>query len=90
MNYVIRIREVLGENLICEDALIIKRDLMNHLNDSVVLDFTGTKDVPTTFFYTLFSDLLYSDNRSYIFNNVKVKNLSNLNDYNKVVTGTFS
>ena len=88
MKHIIKIKETIGVSPICEDALLIKREVMNNLQDVVILDFEGVHEVSTTFFYCLFSELLYNSNRNYILQHVQVKNLSNEDSFKRVVKGT--
>lgn len=88
MEKVINVKKTIGDNFSCQDALLLKRELMDNLKGNVVLDFAGVNYVPTTFFYNLFSDLLYINERKDLLTHVTVKNLSNIEDYNKVVYGT--
>jgi hypothetical protein len=88
MEKVINVKKVIGEEFSCEDALLLKRDILNSKDAVTVLDFDGISDVPTTFFYNLFSELLYTSNRTEAFEKIKVKNLITMDNYNKVVLGT--
>lgn len=89
MEKTIIVKNVIGTNFSCQDAILLRGELTsNSLENDVVLDFSGIKSVPTTFFYNLFSELLYINSRKYLLEHVKVKNLSNIEDYNKVIRGT--
>lgn len=88
MEKVINVKQVIGANFKCEDAILLKKDVLNNGDVTTILDFDGIADVPTTFFYNLFSELLYTSDRNKSFQNIKVKNLLNTENYNKVVQGT--
>ena len=84
----IKVKDILGENITVEDAILLREMVRNNLNVGVVLDFEGFKRIPTTFLNMLFGDLINSFGRSFIFNQINVKNLSNYTDYSRVVLGT--
>lgn len=88
MEKVINVKNVIGENFSCADAVLLKGTFKNATNETIVLDFDGIADVPTTFFYNLFSDMLYTQNRRKSFENIKVKNLVAIDNYNRVINGT--
>lgn len=89
MEKVLNVKNIIGGQFTCEDAILLKSNLTNDNDtDTVVLDFAGINEVPTTFFYNLFSDLLYTADRDKSFQRIKVKNLSDIYNYNKVVQGT--
>ncbi|WP_010239690.1 STAS-like domain-containing protein [Clostridium arbusti] len=87
MEKVLNVKDIIGGQFTCEDAILLKSNFSND-NDTITLDFTGIDEVPTTFFYNLFSDLLYTTDREKSFQHIKVKNLSDISNYNKVVQGT--
>lgn len=87
MEKVINVKQVIGSNFTCEDAILLKKDVLNN-GVTTILDFDGIADVPTTFFYNLFSELLYTSDRNKSFQHIKVRNLLNIENYNKVVQGT--
>jgi hypothetical protein len=84
----IKVRDILGEDITIEDAILLREMIRNNLNCGVSLDFEGFKRVPTTFLNVLLGDLINSFGRSFIFQQVNVKNLSNYTDYSRVVLGT--
>ncbi|PJI09427.1 MULTISPECIES: STAS-like domain-containing protein [Clostridium] len=88
MEKVINVKSIIGTNFSCQDAVLLKKDILDGRNDNITLDFSGLGNVPTTFFYNLFSELLYINNRKYISDHIKVKNLANINDYYRVINGT--
>lgn len=88
MEKVINVKQVIGADFTCEDAILLKKDMIADGDNTTVLDFDGISDVPTTFFYNLFSDLLYTYDRSEAFKHIKVRNLLNTDNYKKVVYGT--
>lgn len=88
MEKVINVKNIIGTNFSCQDAVLLKKDILDGRNDDITLDFSGLGKVPTTFFYNLFSELLYINNRKYISDHIKVKNLANINDYYRVINGT--
>ncbi|WP_297631631.1 DUF4325 domain-containing protein [uncultured Clostridium sp.] len=83
----INVREFLGENFGIEDAIFL-REVIKDSNDVVTLDFEGFDRVPSTFFISLFQDLINEQGREAIFNSVSVKNLTNTSDFSRVVMGT--
>lgn len=84
----IKVRDFLGDTVAVEDAIVL-RDYMNqYINEPITLDFEGYDKIPTTFLNCLFSDLINGAGRDYIINNINVKNISNYNDYSRVVMGT--
>ena len=84
----INVREYLGNNLNVEDAIVLREELQEHINEGVTLDFAGVDNVPSTFLNTLFGDLINETGRDNIFQHINVKNLSNYSDYSRVVLGT--
>jgi hypothetical protein len=88
MEKVINVKNIIGENFTCADAILLKSNFKVVEHETVILDFTGIDDVPTTFFYNLFSDILYTQNRDKSFENIKVRNLVAMDNYNRVITGT--
>lgn len=84
----INVREALGENFAVEDAILLRDQIKENLNEEVVLDFEGLDKVPTTFLTCLFSELINEKGRKAIFEAVNVKNLTNYKDFSRVVMGT--
>ncbi|MGG7144084.1 STAS-like domain-containing protein [Clostridium nigeriense] len=84
----IKVRDILGEDITIEDAILLREMIRNNLNVGVSLDFEGFNRIPTTFLNVLLSDLINSFGRNLIFKQVNVKNLSNYTDYSRVVLGT--
>lgn len=84
----IKVRDILGEAITIEDAILLREIIRNNLNEGVDLNFEGFKRIPTTFLNVLLGDLINSFGRSFIFKQVNVKNLSNNTDYSRVVLGT--
>ncbi|EOR26579.1 MULTISPECIES: STAS-like domain-containing protein [Clostridium] len=84
----IRIKDVLGEDITIEDAILLREIIRNNINLGVVLDFQGFKRIPTTFLNVLLGDLINKFGREFIFKQINVKNLSNYKDYSRVVLGT--
>lgn len=84
----IRIKDILGEDISIEDAILLREMIRNNLDAGVVLDFQGIDRVPSTFLNLLFGDLINRFGRDFIFEQVSVKNLSNYKDYFRVVLGT--
>ena len=85
---IINVREFLGENFAVEDAIVLREQIKNNLNEEVVLDFEGLDRVPSTFLTCLFNELINQNGRDRIFNAINVKNLTNYNDFSRVVMGT--
>lgn len=84
----INVREFLGENFAVEDAIVLREQIKENLNDEVILDFEGLDRIPSTFLTCLFSELINQNGREAIFNAINVKNLTNYNDFSRVVMGT--
>ncbi|MDS0525369.1 STAS-like domain-containing protein [Clostridium sp. SHJSY1] len=84
----INVREYLGENFSIEDAILLREAIIKNNMENITLDFAGIKNVPATFFNCLFGPILYEISRKEIFSRIDVKNLSNINDYSRVVLGT--
>lgn len=87
MDHIVNVKDIIGVDFTCTDAILLKGSIKSKLNDTVILDFNGLNKVPTTFFYNLLSDVIYENGRQYIFDHVKVKNLTNHSDYNMVLLG---
>lgn len=84
----IRIKDVLGEDITIEDAILLREIIRNNINLGVILDFQGFRRIPTTFLNVLLGDLINKLGREFIFKQIIVKNLSNYKDYSRVVLGT--
>ena len=84
----IKVKDILGEEITVEDAILLREIIRNNLNVGVVLDFEGFERVPSTFINLLVGELLNSFGRDFIFKQISVKNLSNITDYSRVVLGT--
>ena len=82
---IINVKEVLGDKINVEDAIVL---IKNSINEGITLDFSGVENIPSTFLTCLFGDIINQSGREMIFNNINVKNLSNYNDYSRVVLGT--
>ena len=44
--------------------------------------------IPSTFFFTLFSDLIYNKGRNFIIDKIKITNLKNPDAFNRMIKGT--
>ncbi len=84
----IRVKDVLGEDITIEDAILLREIIRNNINLGVILDFQGFRRIPTTFLNVLLGDLINKLGREFIFKQIIVKNLSNYKDYSRVVLGT--
>lgn len=84
----IKVRELLGNSYLYEDAIVLKDIIRKNIEDGVVLDFNGYDRVSPTFLNCLFSDFIQNLGREYVFKNINVKNLTNNSDYSRVVLGT--
>ncbi|MGL4773041.1 MAG: STAS-like domain-containing protein [Clostridium sp.] len=84
----IRVKDFLGEDFAVEDAILLREIIKENIEENITLDFDGIGKVSTTFLNCLFGDLINKVGRSEIFNTIDVKNLSNYNDYSRVVLGT--
>lgn len=85
---IINVKEVLGDKINVEDAIVLRDIIKNSINEGITLDFSGVENIPSTFLTCLFGDIINQSGREMIFNNINVKNLSNHNDYSRVVLGT--
>ncbi|MGL5414572.1 MAG: STAS-like domain-containing protein [Clostridium sp.] len=83
----VNVRELLGEKIGIEDAIFL-RETIKSSDEQVVLDFEGFGRIPSTFLTSLFNDLINEQGRDAVYNNITVKNLTNNNDYSRVVMGT--
>ncbi|ELC8443431.1 STAS-like domain-containing protein [Clostridium perfringens] len=84
----INVRELLGDKINVEDAIILRDYIENNLDENVELDFNGIDRVSTTFLTCLFTDMINKVGREDIISKINVKNLSNYSDYSRVVVGT--
>lgn len=84
----INVKNVIGSTMNIEDAIVLRDYLEESQGQSVELDFEGIDRVPSTFLNCLFADMINKEGRDAIINKVEVKNLSNYNDYSRVVLGT--
>lgn len=87
MEQIINVKNIIGANFTCQDAILLKKLLNFNSDGTIILDFNDLSIIPTTFFYTLLSDAIYEKGRNYVFEHLKVKNLSNINDFKMVVLG---
>ncbi|MDZ5254756.1 STAS-like domain-containing protein [Clostridium sp. LIBA-8841] len=84
----INVKELLGDKINVEDAIILRDYIENNLDGNVELDFNGIDRVSTTFLTCLFTDIINKVGRDNIISKINVKNLSNYTDYSRVVAGT--
>lgn len=84
----IKVRNILGENISIEDAILLREIVRTNINIGVTIDFEGFKKISSVFLNCLLSDLINKFGREYIFKQVNVKNLSNYTDFSRVVLGT--
>lgn len=84
----INVRELLGDKINVEDAIILRDYIENNLDENVELDFNGIDRVSTTFLTCLFTDMINKVGREDVISKINVKNLSNYSDYSRVVVGT--
>ncbi|WP_055071849.1 STAS-like domain-containing protein [Clostridium massiliamazoniense] len=84
----IKVKDFLGDNFNVEDAIVLRDFITKHLEENVELDFEGLSRVSTTFLTCLFNDLINKVGRDTVITKIGVKNLSNINDYSRVVKGT--
>lgn len=84
----IKVKEFLGEDFNVEDAIILRDFISKHLEQNIELDFVGLNRVSSAFLTCLFNDLINKMGRDEIITKVGVKNLSNIQDYSRVVKGT--
>lgn len=84
----VKVKELIGTELRNEDAIILKELISENLQNKIVLDFEDTKTIPGTFFASLLTELISTKTRDYVASNIIVKNLSNEDDFRKVLLGT--
>ncbi|MBB6623753.1 STAS-like domain-containing protein [Clostridium gasigenes] len=84
----IKVRNILGENISIEDAILLREIVRTNINIGVTIDFEGFEKISSVFLNCLLSDLINKFGREYIFKQVNVKNLSNYTDFSRVVLGT--
>lgn len=84
----LKIKEIIGNDLKVEDAVILKREINRLLPNKMVLDFEDIKNIPSGFFSTLLTDLICVNTREYISSAIDVKNLSTKKDFKRVLLGT--
>ncbi|WP_040214270.1 STAS-like domain-containing protein [Clostridium polynesiense] len=84
----VKVKDFLGESFAVEDAILLRGFILDNIGQDIQLDFSDIDKVPTTFLCCLFSELINTQGRDYIFRHINVKNLSNINNYNRVVLGT--
>jgi len=84
----IMVKEILGENICIEDAILLREIIRTNINLGVTIDFEGFEKVSSVFLNCLLSDLINKFGREYIFKQVNVKNLSSYTNFSRVVLGT--
>lgn len=84
----INVKELLGENINVEDAIILRDYIENNIEGNIELDFIGIDRISTTFLTCLFTDMINKLGRENLISKINVKNLSNYTDYSRVVVGT--
>ncbi len=84
----LKVRDLLGTDVKCEDAIIVKRMIKQTLPEKVVLDFENVHNIPGGFFANLLTDLISTKTRDYVASTIDVKNLSNEKDFKRVLLGT--
>lgn len=84
----IKVTDIIGTNLDKEDAILLRSCIEDYLRNEVLLDFAGIFRVPTTFLCCLLTDLINKNGRDYIASHIRVKNLTNITDYSRVLLGT--
>lgn len=84
----INVKELLGEKINVEDAIILRDYIENNIEGNIELDFIGIDRISTTFLTCLFTDMINKLGRENLISKINVKNLSNYTDYSRVVVGT--
>ncbi|MCY6957505.1 STAS-like domain-containing protein [Clostridium brassicae] len=82
------VKEVLGVNPSIEDAIILKEMINDSLDESITLDFSELQSLPCAFFANLLTDIMYKRGREKVISNLKVKNLTNKRDFDRILLGT--
>ena len=46
---IINVKEVLGDKINVEDAIVLRDIIKNSINEGITLDFSGVENIPSTF-----------------------------------------
>lgn len=84
----IKIRDYTGVDVRAEDALLLKKIVRENLSQDVTLDFEGVKSIPSNFYTNLLVDIMDTENRSFVVDHLKVKNLTDEKNFKRVLYGT--
>lgn len=82
------VKNITGGNTSQDEATLLKQIIYENLEEYIELDFLGMDKIPSTFFFTLFSDLIYNKGRNFIIDRIKITNLKNPDAYNRMINGT--
>ena len=82
------IKNITGGNTSQEEATLLKQIIYENIEEYIELDFLDMDKIPSTFFFTLFSDLIYNKGRNFIIDRIKIVNLKNPDAYNRMINGT--
>lgn len=83
------VKNILGFDFATEDILVLKNYVKDGLarGQKVTLDFTEMPKICATFFYTLLLDIMCQKGRKFIEENIKIENMSNINEYHRFLYG---
>ena len=82
------VKNITDGNTSQDEATLLKQIIYENIEDYIELDFSGMDKIPSTFFFTLFSDFIYNKNRNFIIDKIKITNLKNPDSYNRMINGT--
>ena len=82
------VKNITGGNTSQEEATLLKHIIYENIDEYIELDFLDMDKIPSTFFFTLFSDLIYNKGRNFIIDRIKIVNLKNPDAYNRMINGT--
>ena len=82
------VKNITDGNTSQDDATLLKQIIHENIGQYIELDFSGIDKIPSTFFFTLFSDLIYNKGRNFIIDKIKITNLKNPDAFNRMIKGT--
>ena len=81
-------KNITGGKTSQEEATLLKQIIYENIEEYIELDFLDMDKITSTFFFTLFSDLIYNKGRNFIIDRIKIVNLKNPDAYNRMINGT--
>lgn len=84
------IKEIFGENLIVEDAIIIRNRILKDFNDYniIAIDFEGVNKIPQNFFSTMIVPIILTISKEDVYAKLSFLNVKKLEELNRVFFGT--